>query len=135
MSRFKNTAAVSTGGALNFIKPAELSRAEFEGVVAEGEFVEALPNKFNADKNDFKIKVDTALKVTGKTKDGEPYSIELAPGDTVIVNGAGNLGWQMSNVSPGEICQIVYQGKKEIEKGPKAGMEAHNFVVNYGADE
>lgn len=133
MSRFKNKATTGGGGTM-FIKSTDLCRAEFEGVIAEGEFVGALPNKFDDSKNDFKIKIDTKLKVSGKTKDGEPYNLELAPGDTVVVNGAGNLNYLMKNVAPGEICQISYNGMKEIEAGKRAGTLAHNFEVEYGAE-
>ena len=135
MSRFKNKAggpAAGSGGDLVFIKPADLARAKFTGVVAEGEFVEALPNRFDEDKFDFKIIVDTPLKVTGEDRDDEPYSQEIAKGDTVVVNGAGNLNWLMQKVSPGELCQITYSGKNEIQKGARKGTLAHTFEVAYG---
>ena len=138
MSRFKNKAGGASGagaadvdGALLFVKPAELARAEFTGVVAEGEFVEALPNRFDEDKLDFKIAIDTELSFSGVTKDGEPYTLEAKAGDTVVVNGAGNLNYLMSKVSPGELCSISYHGKNEIQKGKRKGTLAHTFEIQY----
>jgi hypothetical protein len=127
----KAGAGAGEGGGLFFVKPADLSRAEFEGIVAEGEFVEALPNQFNDNISDFKIVLDTPLKVMGVDKDGDRYEKELATGDTVVVNGAGNLNYLMKEVSPGSLCQIAYNGKIEITKGNFKGKEAHNFNVQY----
>ena len=143
MSRFKNKVGALSGsssggsseGALVFVKPADLDRAEFNGVVAEGEFVEAIPNRFDDNKNDFKILADVQFSVTGKDRDGKPYTKLVEPGDTVIVNGAGNLGYGMREVSPGDLCRIIYRGKNEISKGPRKGTLAHSFEVEWGADE
>ncbi len=134
MSRFKTKAGSSEGGALKFVRPAALNRAGFEGVIAEGEFVEALPNQFNDSINDFKFVVDTSLAIKGVDKDDEPYAIELSPGDTVVVNGAGNLNYLMKEVGAGELCQITYNGKIVIANGNMQGKEAHNFAVAYGAE-
>ena len=135
MSRFKNKAGNSEEGSLVFVKPADLARAEFTGVVAEGEFAEALPNRFDEDKHDFKIIADTSLKFSGVDKDGTKYTKEVNPGDTLVVNGAGNLNFLMRKVSPGELCQIVYEGKREIARGQRKGTLAHTFEVAYGEEE
>lgn len=134
MSRFSKSAGGS-GGGLKFIKPADLARAEFKGIVAEGEFLEALPNQFDDRKNDFKIKVDTLIKVKGVDKEGNSYEESVAEGDTVIVNGAGNLNYLMKKVAPGELCQIEYLGKNEIESGKHKGTLAHTFKLAYGAED
>lgn len=123
---------VTTGeGSLVFVKPADLARAGFSGVVAEGEFLEALPNRFDENKHDFKIKVDVPLSLNGVDNQGNKYSQEVVEGDTLIVNGAGNLNYLMTSISPGNLCQISYFGKKEIEKGKMKGTLAHTFEVRY----
>lgn len=133
MSRFKNQAGGESGeNALVFIRPADLARAEFTGVVAEGEFCEVLPNRYEETKNDFKILADVAFTVKGMDKDGVEYTKEVNPGDTVVINNAGNLGYLMSKVTIGELCQVSYAGKKEIAKGPRKGTLAHTFGVAYG---
>jgi len=134
-SRFtKKAGGGSSEGRLVFIRPADLARANFSGIVAEGELLGTSPNKYDEDKVDFKIKSDVSVKAKGANdKEGE-YSIEINPGDTIIVNAAGNLGFLMKNVGPGELCQISYLGKNEIQKGKRAGTMAHNFQVAYGQD-
>ena len=135
MSRFKNKAGgVTTNSNRNlvFVKAADLFRAEFTGIVAEGEFVEALPNKFDETKHDFKIVADTKVSFKGVDKDGAEYVKEVAEGDTLVVNGAGNLNYLMTKLSPGELCQISYLGKNEIASGKRKGTMAHTFEVAYG---
>ena len=131
MSKFSKKAGEGLDNNLVFVKPADLARAGFTGVVAEGQFVESLPNRFDETKHDFKIIADVNLKVEGKTNDGEPYSKEIKAGDTLIVNGAGNLNYLMKSVGPGELCQINYFGKKEITKGERKGTLAHTFEVMF----
>lgn len=130
MSRFTEKVGGGSGeGSLVFVKPADLSRAGFTGVIAEGTFLEALPNRFSEDTFDFKLKVDVDLEVEGKNKDGAAYKTAIGAGDTLIVNGAGNLNYLMKNIAPGELCQITYLGKKEIAKGDRKGTLAHTFEV------
>ena len=132
--RFPNKAG-GGGNSTVFIRPADLARAGFTGVVAEGEFVEALPNRFEEDKNDYKIIADAEFVVKGEDKDGKKYEKAVKPGDTLIVNTGGNLGWLMKEVSPGFLCQIVYEGKQEIASGQRKGTLAHTFKVGYGEEE
>lgn len=134
MSRFKNKAGNSENsgeGRLIFIRPADLARAGFSGVVAEGRFEEAMQNKFDESKEDFKIVADVKILVKGEDKNGNTYEEDINPGDTVVVNGAGNLNYFMREVSPGDLCQINYLGKLEIKKGERKGTLAHNFEVYY----
>lgn len=136
MSRFKNKLGGVTGtggeGNLIFVRPADLDRASFTGIVAEGEFVEAFPNKFDENKHDFKIVADTKFVIKGVDSKGAEYVREVAEGDTLVINGAGNLDYLMSRVSPGELCQINYLGKNEIESGKRKGTMAHTFQIAYG---
>lgn len=135
MSRFNKKAGGSSesseGGRLVFVRPSDLARANFTGVVAEGTFDEAITNQFNEEKDDFKIVADTSFIIKGEDSKGEKYETEVSKGDTVVVNGAGNLGYLMKEVSPGTLCQISYQGKNEIKKGPRKGTLAHSFEVLY----
>lgn len=131
MSRFKTKLSgdSSDGGRLVFVKASDLNRSEFTGVVAEGQFVDTLPNTFNEDKDDFKIVADVGFSFRGINKDGNEYEETVEPGDTLIVNGAGNLGYFMSKVPKGELCQIKYNGMREITSGNRKGKLAHNFEV------
>jgi len=135
MSRFTKKAGGSgngeEGGALVFVKPADLARAEFTGIVAEGTFLEAVPNNYDETRDDFKILADVAFTLKGIDKDGDLYTKDVAKGDTLVINGAGNLNYLMKSVSPGKLCQINYNGKTEIEKGKFQGKLAHNFEVMY----
>lgn len=127
-SRFKNEAGK---GDLIFIKPADLFRAEFKGVAVEGLLISSQPNGLNPNVLDFKLEADTDLVVEGVDKDGKRYTTSINSGDTVIVNGAGNLNYLMKDVNPGGLCQISYNGKVLLSKGPQKGKEAHNFKVMY----
>lgn len=129
--RFKTKVAAEAGegGKLVFVKPADLSRSNFTGVIAEGQFVSSMPNSYDESKTDFKIVADVAFKFSGVDKDGDRYDIDVEAGDTLVINGAGNLGYFMKQVPVGELCQIKYNGKKEMTSGPRKGTLAHNFDV------
>ena len=103
------TPAVSSGN-LTFISPKQLAEAGKEGVILEGKFIEALPTRFDDGKSDYKF--------------------ETLTGDTVIINNSGSLAYQMKTVEPGTLCQVIYNGKQVLERGPMKGKEAHIFEVN-----
>lgn len=134
--RFKNNAASigSDDSSLHFIRPAELNRANFKGVVAEGVFEEALVNQLDASKKDFRVKLDTAVEVTSETSNGDAKTIKADAGDTVVINGAGNLGYLMSKVPAGELCRISYNGMIIAKSGPRKGKEVHSFEVLFGEE-
>lgn len=67
----------------------------------------------------------SAVDQYGKTA----YSIELGNGKTQVVTGAGNLGRQMAEVTPGTYVQITYNGKQEMKSGQWKGKESHQFQV------
>ena len=94
---------------IEFVRPSKLAAEEFTGVVLEGTFIESLPNHYDETKLDFKF--------------------EKEHGTIIVVNGAGNLGYRMKSVSPGDYCQISYNGKQEITSGKMKGKAAHNFEV------
>lgn len=79
------------------------------GVVAEGEFVEALPNQHNASVYDFKFRDDA--------------------GNTIIVNNSGHLAYQMKEVNPGDYVRVTYKGKQEYK-----GRASHTFLVEKADD-
>ncbi len=134
MSKFTKKAGGSAAegeGRLIFVRPADLFRAGFTGVVAEGTFAGASPNQFDDGKDDFKIIADQELVIKGEDKNGKKYEEVISPGDSLIVNGAGNLNYLMREVNPGSLCQISYSGKNTIQKGPRKGSQAHTFEVLY----
>ena len=91
---------------IKFIRPSKL---EEPGVIVEATYVESLPNAFDENKSDYKFTDEK--------------------GNIIILNGAGNLGYQMGFINAGDFVQIKYQGKKEISKGKLAGRMAHSFEV------
>jgi hypothetical protein len=97
------------GSQVSFINFAKLAEEGFTGPVAEGEFVEAIANKFNPEKNDYKILKDD--------------------GTHVIVNGCGSLAYQMAGVKPSDYIRIEYNGKSKMSKGKFAGKAVHNITV------
>lgn len=109
MSAEKEWKKPNSEKSIEFVRPSQLAKDEFEGVILEGTFVESLPNHFDETKSDFKF--------------------EKEDGSVVVINGAGNLGYRMKAVSPGDYCQISYEGKKEIASGKMKGKSAHCFDV------
>lgn len=110
---FKPVTGMGDSG-IEFIRPAKLAEAGRIGLLLEGAYVGSTPNTYNKDKSDYKF--------------------ELADGTAKVINGAGNLPFQMKNVAVGTLVQVSYLGKKKISKGPMAGKESHNFLVA-SADE
>lgn len=94
---------------LRFIKPSQLAAEGITGTVLEGEFLGAVKNSFDENKEDFKFKTDD--------------------GSTVIVNSSGSLAYQMKLVKVGDYVQLNYKGKEKIAKGKMKGKEAHKFEV------
>lgn len=97
---------------IEFIRPSRLTTEDNGNVLVEGTFIESLPNSFDNSKLDFKFENDL--------------------GNTIIINGAGNLGYRMRNVNPGQIVRVTYEGKQEIMSGKMKGRQAHNFDVEIG---
>ncbi len=99
-------------GNIEFIRPSKLEKP---GILLEATFVESLPNAFDNNKLDYKFSADK--------------------GKTIILNGAGNLGYQMERVNAGDFVQISYEGKNKIEKGKMEGRMAHSFKVRIDKPE
>ncbi len=97
------------GGNLKFISAKKLFDDGITGIVAEGTFEAALENRFEETKFDYKIVTDD--------------------GETLILNSAGSLNYQMDKVAIGSYVRISYNGKSEIKSGKMKGKEAHNFLV------
>ena len=102
----RNFVSPIDAGNIEFIRPSKLEKP---GVIVEATYVESLPNAFDNNKLDYKFS-------------GEK-------GNTIILNGAGNLGFQMEKINSGDFVQISYEGKKKIESGKMEGRMAHNFRV------
>jgi hypothetical protein len=106
MATKRNFVSPIEAGNIEFIRPSKLEKP---GILLEATFIESLPNAFDSNKSDYKFS-------------GEK-------GKTIILNGAGNLGYQMERVNAGDFVQVTYQGKKKIENGKMEGRMAHNFKV------
>ena len=102
----RNFVSPVDAGNIQFIRPSQLEKP---GVIVEATFVESLPNAFDDRKLDYKFSGDK--------------------GKTIILNGAGNLGYQMERINAGDFVQISYEGRKKIESGKMEGKLAHNFKV------
>ena len=106
--KFKST---SSSNSIEFLSASKME----VGQTVQGEYVEALPSRFDDKKKDIKLEeVDNNGNKTGKT---------------IVLNAAGNLGARMANISLGSLVQIVYLGQSTIKKGRMAGKKAHNFDV------
>jgi len=101
------------GSTLTYIRPSKLAEEGVTGTIVEGVFVAAVDND-----------------MTGK----QDFKFELANGNLVVLNGAGNLAYQMKNVTPGALTRIDYLGKSVIKSGPREGKEAHGFKVMIAED-
>jgi hypothetical protein len=97
---------------IEFIRPSKLTEEDNGRVLVEGVFIETLPNHYDDTKVDYKI--------------------EKEDGSVAVINGAGNLGFRMKSISPGDLVQITYCGKQEISKGKFKGRQSHNFEVLIG---
>lgn len=113
MSAFK-AVGMEGKGTLTIIRPSKLATDGTTGVVVEGVYESATPNKFNADKLDYFIRTES--------------------GDLTIINSTGSLARQMGMVAIGELVRITYNGKKELTKGKLAGKSVHDFLVETASD-
>lgn len=96
-------------GELNFVRFSELAKNGVTGLVASGIYEGSLPNRFDAEKLDFKIR--------------------SANGDLTIVNAAGSLQSQMAKVPTGTYVEIEYFGKVTMEEGKFKGKQTHKIIV------
>jgi hypothetical protein len=100
------------GAGIEFIRPSKLTGPAT--LVREAVYTGSTPNNYDDKKLDYKF--------------------EDEDGKTILINGAGNLGAQMSKVDIGSIVTVEYRGKQKIKKGKMAGKEAHNFNVLVAAE-
>lgn len=123
MSKQANTEAATTtrkmksvsgleGAGIEFIRPSKLTGPCT--VINEAIYIGSAASKFDDDKSDYKF----------ETEDGK----------TLVLNGAGNLGFQMKKVSVNSVVTINYKGKQKIKTGKLAGKESHNFEVLVAAE-
>ena len=94
---------------IEFIRAKGLFEDGVEGEFLQGTFLEAVPNRYEESKFDYKF--------------------EKEDGGITIVNHAGSLAYEMQYINPGDYCQLLYKGKEKIEKGKMKGKEAHRFEV------
>jgi len=98
---------VKIGEGIDYIRPSKLAEEGKTGVILEGEYLGTVLNPLSK-KNDFKFKTNDGIS---------------------IINNTGGLAVRMSQVNPGTLCQVVYNGKTKIESGDYKGKEAHQFNV------
>lgn len=111
MSERKMKSVLEGTGDLNrlvIVRPSKLAEGGITGTVAEGIYMGTTPNKFEEDKNDFRINGDT---------------------EDFILNSAGSLASQLARVEVGSYVQVNYLGKVKAMKGKAAGKMVHNFQV------
>lgn len=95
-------------GKLIIVRPSKLAAEGVTGVVAEGTYEDARPNKFNPAKKDFYIRAEN--------------------GDLYIINGTHSLEEQMKLIEGEETkikLEVIYNGKQTT----KAGKQVHDFLV------
>jgi hypothetical protein len=101
------------GANIEFVRPSKLAEAGMTGLIVEGIYTGSTPNNYDAAKKDYRF----------ETTDSEGNE------KTVVINGAGNLAYQMDAIQLNTLVQVNYLGKSKIKKGKMAGKEAHNFEV------
>lgn len=101
------------GAGVTFIRPSKLSGPCT--LVSEALYIGSSPNNYDTDKLDYKF--------------------ETADNKTIVLNGAGNLSYQMEKVAVNAIVTVEYKGKQEIKKGPMKGKQSHNFEVLIAEEE
>jgi hypothetical protein len=110
-SKLKFKSADEGSANLGFISLNKLNAGD---IAVTGTYIGKVANPMTK-KDDFKFEeVDMEGNATGKT---------------IIINGAGNLGYRMSSISLGELVQVVYLGKAAMTKGPFKGTLAHSVDV------
>lgn len=87
---------------ITFLRASQLEANENDAIVA-GVFEGTIPNQYNADKPDFKIKSENG---------------------TVVVNSTGHLAYLMNAFDVGSYIEIYYLGKEDYK-----GKQAHRFKV------
>lgn len=102
-------------GALNFVRPSKLTADNVNTIVAAGIYEGTVPNNFDAEKNDFKVRAEN--------------------GDLTILNSCASLEKQLAKVTAGSYIEVTYLGKKKIAEGKYKGKESHSFVVGVAADD
>lgn len=96
---------------------------EYEsGDTVTGEFVGTHVDQFK--KTNYKIKVLDAQF----SQDQD--AAEALIGKVLVLNSAGSLDKQMTEVVEGDCIQMEYTGKTLLTKGPFAGKEAHGMIVS-----
>lgn len=102
----KSLKTVGKDGALVIVRPSKLAETGTTGIVAQGTYEGAKPNKFNATKNDYFIRDNTTNTL-------------------YIVNGTASLKSQLEQLdgTEGASVEVVYNGKKAL----KNGKSVHDF--------
>lgn len=106
----RNLKPVAEESNVRFIRATKLAKEGFRGEVVRGLYKSSAPNKLNKGRLDYTIE-------------------DEATGAITVVNGAGNLGYQMAKIPVGSFLAINYNGMSKITSGDYAGTDAHSFTV------
>lgn len=99
----KNVLGDGASSGTNYLRPSQFEKDGLKGkVIIEGTFVGAVNNDMTG-KQDFKF----------ETEDG-----------FVVINNTAHFQFLMTKVSPGDFCQVTYNGMKEYK-----GRDCHNFTI------
>lgn len=96
-------------GNLKFVRPAKLTEADVNTVVATGIYEGSTPNNFDAEKPDFKVRA--------------------ANGDLTIINNCASIAKQFGKLQEGSYVEVTYLGKNEIKDGKYKGKQSHSFLI------
>lgn len=106
---------VLRGGKLITLEGGAKNEAELSaGTTVTGIFAGSQPNKYNPERNDYRIREED--------------------GTLVILAQTASLSQQLSKVSEGELVQIVYNGRKNITRKNGAKASMHDFKVLKASD-
>ena len=93
-----------------------------EGDVAICKLVGSSQNRKNKSKKDWIVTIEEAHFADKK-------AVKELKGKTVTLNCAGQFDKGMEQLEMGNLFQVTYNGKKEMEGGEYAGQEAHTMEV------
>ena len=106
---------VLRGGKMITLENGNKTEAELAaGTVVTGVYSGSSPNKYNPERVD--------------------YNLRSEDGTLIILAQTASLKSQFAKVSPGELVQITYNGKRSITRKNGAKAEMHDFAVARAVD-
>lgn len=93
-----------------------------EGDILIGKLVGTSQNRKNKSKKDWIVQVEETFFADKK-------EMKRLNGKTVTLNCAGQFDKGMEQLENGDLFQVTYNGKKEMQGGEYEGQEAHTMEV------